>query len=448
MPETFEGYLKQRKRWAMGCIQVLLRDNPLTKRGLTVSQRLDYFGSIFYFFFGLPRVICLIAPLSSLLFHTPPIHADVLQLCLNFFSFYIASALVMRPVSRGTRNPFWSDIYEIAMCFALGAVALKALISPRKERAFEVTPKGQRIRRNTSAELNLAWPHLITFGLLVGGLVLGIQNLRHGTGDPGLPVSVFWGSVNLLLLTIAMFVASEQTQGRQAFRLNRDFASELFVDDTAHTARIININEHGVALLLENPVFSTQDTVTLLLTSSQGTIVRLAGRIIRQEQLPDGGVGAGLQFMELDDATREVLVDKIFGDPAPWEESSHFKPGVASSLRSLCYALTAPWRAFTWERRRMLRLSHTTSCRLSTATALLPGRLEDISFTGVSVLFNSTPKGSIVGGLLELPRVTLKVSPVSVIHRFRNTCVRFKVDHIERGEQRWRELHQQRWSQS
>lgn len=448
MPETFEGYLKQRKRWAMGCIQVLLRDNPLTKRGLTVPQRIDYFGSIFYFFFGLPRVLCLIAPLSSLLFHTPPIQANVLQLSLHFFSFYIASALVMRPVSRGTRNPFWSDIYEIAMCFALSAVAFKALTAPRKERAFEVTPKGQRIRRNTSAELNLAWPHLITFGLLVGGLVLGIQTLRHGTGDPGLPVSIFWGSVNLLLLTIAMFVASEQTQGRQAFRLHRDFASELFVDDTAYTARIMNINEHGVALLLEHPVFSTQETVTLLLTSSQGTIVRLAGRIIRQEQLPDGGVGAGLQFVELDDATREVLVDKIFGDPVPWEESSHFKPGIASSLRSLCYALTAPWRAFTWERRRMLRLRHTTACRLSTSAASLSGRLEDMSFTGVRVLFPSAPKGSLVGGLLELPRVTLKVTPVSAMHRFRNTCVRFKVEHIERGEQYWRELHQQQWSQS
>ena len=447
MPETFEGYLKQRKRWAMGCIQILLRDNPLTKRGLTVPQRLDYFGSIFYFFFGLPRVICLIAPLSSLLFHTPPIQANVLQLSLFFFSFYAASALVMRPVSRGSRNPFWSDIYELAMCFALSAVAFKALISPRKERAFEVTPKGQRVKRNTFAELTLAWPHLIIFGLLAGGLVLGIQSFRHGTGDPGLPVSIFWGSVNLLLLTIAMFVASEQTQGRQAFRLHRDFVSELFADDSSVAARILNINEHGVALSLEHPVFTTRDTVTLLLTSSQGTIVRLAGRIIRQERLPSGGVGAGLQFLELDDATREVLVDKIFGDPAPWEESYRFQPGITSSLQSLLYALTAPWRSFNWERRRMLRVPHESWCRLSTTTVSLSGRLEDMSFTGVSVLFPSTPKGSLVGALLELPRITLKVNPVSIMHRFRSTtCVRFRVESIEQGERHWRELHQKQWS--
>ena len=92
----------------------------------------------------------------------------------------------MRPISRGSRNPFWSDIYEIAMCFALSAEALKALSAPRKERPFEVTPKGQRVKKNVSPELSLVWPHLLTFGLLIGGLVVGLQRLQQGTGDPGL----------------------------------------------------------------------------------------------------------------------------------------------------------------------------------------------------------------------------------------------------------------------
>lgn len=445
MPETFEGYLKQRKRWAMGCIQVLLRDNPLTKRGLTFPQRLDYLGSIFYFFFGLPRVICLAAPLASLLFHTPPLHADVMLLALHFFSFYIASTLALRPVTRGSRNPFWSDIYEIAMCFALSAVALKALAAPRKEREFEVTPKGQRVKKNTSAELTLAWPHLLTFGLLLAGLVLGIQDLRHGTGDAGLPVSLFWGTVNLILLTIAMFVACEQPQSRQAFRLNRDFVGELFMDGSSIPARILNINESGAALSLEDPVFTAQPAVTLLLTSSQGTLVRLSGRVIRQEQLSSGDVMAGFQFLKLDDPTTAVLVDKIFGDPAPWEESYRLQPGIAGSLRSLLDALAAPWKSFAWEQRRMPRVPHATSCRLHTSTVSFDGTLEDMSFMGVRVRFSSIPSESLAGSHLELPRVTLKVSPVSMTRRFRKTYIHFTVERIERGEEHWRTLHQTEW---
>lgn len=448
MPETFEGYLKQRKRWAMGCIQVLLRDNPLTKRGLTFAQRLDYLGSIFYFFFGLPRVICLVAPLASLLFHTAPLHADITLLTLHFFPFYIASALAMRPVTRGSRNPFWSDIYELAMCFALSAVALKALAAPRKERAFEVTPKGQRVKKNTSAELTLAWPHLVTFGLLIGGLVLGIQDLWHGTGDAGLPVSLCWGTANLILLTIAMFVASEQPQGRQAFRLSRDFVGELFMDGSSTPVRILNLNESGAALSLEHPVFTAQHTVRLLLTSSQGTIVRLSGRLMRQERTPSGDVIAGVQFVELDDPTAEVLVDKMFGDPASWEESYRIQPGIAGSVRSLLHALASPWKSFTWEQRRMPRVAYETSCRLRTPTVSLAGTLEDMSFTGVRVRVPSIPSESLAGSHLVLPLVTLKVSPVSMTRRHLKTCIHFTVESIERGEHHWRALHTTEWKRA
>lgn len=93
----------------------------------------------------------------------------------------------------------------------------------------------------------------------------------------------------------------------------------------------------------------------------------------------------------------------------------------------------------------MLRVPDGTPCRLNTSTLLLPGKLEDMSYTGVSALFPSTPKGSLVGSLLELPHITLKVSPVSMDRRLRKTCVRFRVESIEQGEQRWRDLHNRRW---
>jgi cellulose synthase (UDP-forming) len=445
MPETFEGYLKQRKRWAMGCIQVLLRDNPLTKRGLTFAQRIDYFGSIFYFFFGLPRLICLIAPLASLLFSTPPLTADVLALTNYFFSFFIASALVMRPVTRGSRNPFWSDVYEIAMCFALSGVALKALAAPRKERPFEVTPKGQRVKKSTATELSLAWPHLITFALLVIGLTLGVRHWWQGTGDPGLSVSLFWGGVNFLLLTVAMFVASEQTQGRQQFRLERDFVGGVFVDGEEMPAHVLNVSEQGAAVTVERPIFTSQDYILLALTSSRGVLLRLTARIVRQDPMPSGEVSLGLQFDELDDDTRQVLVDKIFGDPVPWEDTYRIQPGIGSSLRSLLHALTVPWRSLKWNRRGMIRVTGGTVCQIKTPSALLRGQVEDMSFTGVSALFTSSIKGSLAGSLLQLPGVTLKVSPVAVIRTGRKMLVRFRVESIESGEDRWRTLHYARW---
>jgi len=155
MPETLEGYLKQRTRWAIGSLQVLLRDNPLTIRGLTLAQRIDYFGSIFYFFFGIPRVICLLAPLASLLFQVPALNADVWEMSVMFSSFFLASIVAMRTVSRGSRNAFWSDIYEMTMCFALSWAVLKTLLLLGKEQPFLVTPKGQRVTKSAQSELAL-----------------------------------------------------------------------------------------------------------------------------------------------------------------------------------------------------------------------------------------------------------------------------------------------------
>ena len=383
----------------MGCIQIWLRDNPLTKRGLTLAQRIDCFGSIFYFFFGLQRLLCLIAPLASLLFSTPPLKPVMLALTNDFFSVFLASALVMRPVSRGSRNPFWSA-YEIAMCFTLSMVALKALATPRKERPFEVTPKGQRVKKSSTTELSLAWPHLVTFGLLIFSLVLGVRHWWQGVGDPGLPVSLFWGKANILLLTVALFVASEQAQGPQGFRLKRDFSGGLFVDGEGVPARIV-----------------------------------------RQEPKPSGGIEVGLQFNELNEHTRQVLVDKIHGDPVPREDTYRTQPGIGSSLRSLLQALTVPWRPFIWNRRRMIRVTGGTMRLITAPSSVWRGRVEDMSFTGISALFSGSPQDSLVGSLLELPGVTLKVSPVAMITKRRKTLVHVQAVSIESGEERWRSLH-------
>ena len=67
VPETFESSIKQRVRWAMGHVQILFRTNPFTMRGLTLRSG-SAIASIFYFLHGLPRVVCLVASLFTLLF--------------------------------------------------------------------------------------------------------------------------------------------------------------------------------------------------------------------------------------------------------------------------------------------------------------------------------------------------------------------------------------------
>jgi hypothetical protein len=174
-------------------------------------------------------------------------------------------------------------------------------------------------------------------------------------------------------------------------------------------------------------------------------MLRLNGQIVRQAPLPSGQIDIGLLFPDLTPIARRTLTEKMFGDPAPWQEGDRFRPGIASSLRSLLQALAVPWRRYTWDQRRMLRLQTHTPCRLNTGDRLITGHLTDMSFTGISTVFRRTPAGSLAGSLLELPQVTLKVSPVAIVRRWTTTVVRFRVDSIESGELRWREWHEREW---
>ena len=186
VPETFESSIKQRVRWAMGHVQILFRTNPFTMRGLTLPQRIGYFASIFYFLHGLPRVVCLVAPLFTQLFGIIPVTANVPSLVNFFGSYYLATLVMLRTVSRGTRNAFWSDIYETAGSIALSWATLKTAIRPWMKRPFVITPKGMAQERSGLLRFSYILPHLIIMGLLIVGLVTGIRLWIAQVPLPGL----------------------------------------------------------------------------------------------------------------------------------------------------------------------------------------------------------------------------------------------------------------------
>ena len=56
-PEDLKTMLTQRLRWAQGTIQVLLRENPLLKKGMSLVQRLMYFATMWSYLSGFAAVV-------------------------------------------------------------------------------------------------------------------------------------------------------------------------------------------------------------------------------------------------------------------------------------------------------------------------------------------------------------------------------------------------------
>ena len=449
MPDTFRGHLKQRSRWATGTVQTLFHDNPLTQSGLTWSQRIDYMGSIYYFFLGLPRIVCLVAPLFGLFFGLSPVRAELSTLVHFFFAYYIASVMMMRTVSRGTRNAFWSDIYEVATCFALSRAVLTTLSNPLKSRPFEITPKGAQTEESGLQRTLFVLPHLVLVGLTASAIITGILTWMGPTEGRGLGINLFWAFINLMLLVAAIRSAAARPQVRQAIRLTRRFPCEILAGVTTVSATTHDLNEGGLSVYVNEPLFSLDDSVTVTLEARSGERLSLKGRIARQERKPSGLVEVGIQFVDLDEAASESLIVQLFSLPESWEESAASAPGVLQSFRAVLSVFRRTQAQAMSFRRRAPRVLVRKDCRFSWEGVELAGTTFDASYTGLSVFFPGTPKLATDRlGLVHLENMILQVQPTSEAQRDDNTLVRFRVANIIEGEPHWRELIRSTWQQS
>jgi hypothetical protein len=68
------------------------------------------------------------------------------------------------------------------------------------------------------------------------------------------------------------------------------------------------------------------------------------------------------------------------------------------------------------------------------------GLIQDLSYSGLAVLFPNFSPGQLWGAILQVKYVRLKTLPVSIEHRGPDALVRLRVDNIEEGKERWRDL--------
>jgi len=441
MPETFGGYLKQRSRWAMGCVQLCWKSNPLIVRGLTFAQRMDYFGSIYYFFHGVPRVVCLGAPLFALFLGISPVHASVWDLVHLFGSYFFASLVMMRTVSRGTRNAFWADVYETAMCFSLSKAALTALLRPKKVQPFVVTPKGEKVEKKGFNNAAIVMPHLVLFGLLVSGLTLGIQVWLNHHAMPGLEVSLFWGAVNLMLVSLALLCANEIPQWRNNFRLPRRIPCELICGSTRVQGVTKDLSEGGFCVETEELFLPRSEYVTVNLKSPHGYPVVVKGVMNRQERL-GSSFEVGVNVVEAGEAENKALIGHMFLNPDSWNDDKEKLPGIWKSAWSLIMAFGAIWQQRRHARRRFPRGSHDIACELNFAGLLYAGQTKDISFSGLSLVVNEAFHPLNGQGTLAMQDMLLKVALISKVKQRSQTILHFRVDSVDKGEVQWHALNQ------
>ncbi|MDV6291901.1 glycosyltransferase [Rhodococcus aetherivorans] len=203
-PEDVGTMLTQRLRWAQGTIQVMLRENPLVQRGLTIPQRLMYWATMWSYLAGFAAVAYIAAPVIYLIFGVLPVQAYSWDFFGRLIPFLLLNQLLFFVVGRGT--PTWrGQQYSLALFPVWIKACWRAFrnVYLHKPLDFAVTPKTRQGRAT------LPWGkvryQIAAMALLVIASVVGVVRLYLGASSVlGVGVNLFWVLFDLAILSVVI----------------------------------------------------------------------------------------------------------------------------------------------------------------------------------------------------------------------------------------------------
>lgn len=200
-PEDLGTMLQQRLRWAQGTMQVMIRENPLAQRGMSLAQKLMYFSTMWSYLSGFAALVYFAAPVIYLCFGILPVSTTALQFFLRFLPFMVANQMLF--VIAGHGVPTWrGQQYSLAL-FPVWIRATTSAIANvvfHRPLGFVVTPK---TRQDHGTRWSLIGVQLVTAGVLAIAAVIGVIRLLLGDDEAvGTFVNLAWVIFDLVILSV------------------------------------------------------------------------------------------------------------------------------------------------------------------------------------------------------------------------------------------------------
>lgn len=289
--ESLSAHIGQRIRWARGMAQIFRVDNPIFCKGLSWPQRLCYVNAMMHFFYGLPRIVFLTAPLSYLFFEAHVIQASAALIAAYALPHLFHANIANSRMQGKYRHTFWAEVYETALAWYILVPTTMALINPKLGK-FNVTAKGGRVDREYF-DWKIAIPYLIILSLNIVGLVVGFGRLfwwntyEFGT----VLLNLIWTGYNLMILAATLAVALEARQVRRHWRVRLVLPGMIrFPSGRTVTCDTEDFSEGGLAFNLPVKTEVTQGStvgVTLfrgdrefsfpgMVVFNEGTVMRVS----------------------------------------------------------------------------------------------------------------------------------------------------------------------------
>ncbi|TGD95934.1 UDP-forming cellulose synthase catalytic subunit [Methylobacterium nonmethylotrophicum] len=345
-PESLADFIGQRARWCQGMIQILMLKNPLMKPGLRPIQRLAYLSSMTFWFFPLPRLVFMLAPLLHIFFDVKIFVSSVDEAIAYTATYIVANLMIQNYLYGHVRWPFVSELYEYVQGVYLARSIASVIVSPRRP-SFSVTAKGAGLAHDHLSPL--AWPFFAIFAALAAGCGMAAWRYLYEPGVTSLMLVVgLWCGFNLVIAGVALGAVAERRQeettpslpvGRPALAAIGDERVPVTVERMSAEAATLRLRRADGAPFPAMPQGG-------LLQAGTGPALRFT---LRAAPAPDLRVVA---FAPLAPAEYRTVAGLMYGDAAALRGflagRRRHRDLVTGTLRFLAWGVAEPLRAVSY----------------------------------------------------------------------------------------------------
>lgn len=307
-PYDLEAIIKQRNRWARGCIQTFRKSNPIFIKGLSKLQRLNYFNSLLYWYTPFKQFVFILAPVLFTVFGIRLFDASLLQVLFIWLPMFVFNTITFKQFCGKRRSMKWTNIYDtILMPTLMWAVFLETF--GIKMEKFEVTSKKRENKKGTKYKLQLFIPHVILYTLTIIGLTKSILEIiyHHNTDYV---INLFWLIINGYSLFMSLLFILERPNEEEKFKLDVPILFEYL--DNLHIANVVNISEMGITVTSENLYFFNVGGTYPLRIARDRYISNISGRFLNLKKLDDGKYQYNFAYKNMTKENYEKLILILF----------------------------------------------------------------------------------------------------------------------------------------
>jgi cellulose synthase (UDP-forming) len=307
-------YQVQRLRWGAGAMQVLRKDNPLFKSGLSLTQRLAYAATLLGWFDSWRSLGYLLVPIATVITGAVPIKANPLVFAAAFGTTFIVQRIALSALGRGYAPPLLSTVFDVVRMPA----NLKATLSifTAKKLSFRVTRKGrlgdERSRQGTPLLLIAMLVASVIAAGFFGATLLGMLPLHYSVPEATIAAAC-WMALNSYVVARAISrIRSDRFASERRASVRFDVSVDGALDEIP--CKIVDVSLTGARVELDQVLEGSLKPGlqnSYLEFSVLGSDLRMRATVCSSRESA-GGTVLGLQFTPGQERLTANLAQALF----------------------------------------------------------------------------------------------------------------------------------------